>query len=118
MEEEEENEEDEDNEEEKEDDQEGNESEEVEQKTGDEDSSATNSDGPPFIRKTVHKYALRQREAKKFSNTMDTPLILTPSPPPSQQPTTPLHSTYHHLLPHHDLFLLANFSFLFYFGHV
>ena len=64
MEEEKENEEDADNEKDKEDDQEGNASEEAEQKDGDEDSSATNSNGPSHICKTGHKYALRQREAK------------------------------------------------------
>ena len=46
------------------------------------ESSTTESNAlsPIFDYRTGHKYALRQRESKKFSNTMDTPLVLTPTP--------------------------------------
>ncbi|XP_057481984.1 uncharacterized protein LOC130768894 [Actinidia eriantha] len=56
------------------------------EKDGEEDdSSAIESDVPSPIsgQKLGQKYGLRQREGKKFSNTMDTPLVLTPSPPAS-----------------------------------
>ena len=53
------------------------------QEVEEEDSSSTEFDTPPLIRKTGHKYGLREREGKKFSDTVDTPLILTPLPPAS-----------------------------------
>ena len=46
-----------------------------------EDSSTTKSDA--LAPTTGHKYGLGQREGKKFSNTQDKPLVLTPSPPAS-----------------------------------
>ena len=56
-----------------------------------EDSSITESNAlsPILSRKTGHKYALRQREGKKFLNTLDTPLVLTPSPPACPLHTSP-----------------------------
>ena len=53
-----------------------------------EDSSEMESDNFALLRTTGYKYALYQREAKKFSNTIETALVWTPFPPPSQQPTT------------------------------
>ncbi|GFS38377.1 hypothetical protein Acr_00g0057120 [Actinidia rufa] len=85
-------EEDEQEEEEKKGDQERGEGADQEEDESDEvDSSDKKSDVPLLTRKVGHEYSLRKRGATKFSNTMDTPLILTPSPPPSPQPTTPIH---------------------------
>ncbi|GFY95298.1 hypothetical protein Acr_10g0006830 [Actinidia rufa] len=56
-------------------------------KHDEEDSSATESDASPLLRTIGHKYALRYREAKKLSNTMETPLVLTLSPPSFPRPT-------------------------------
>ncbi|GFS32271.1 hypothetical protein Acr_00g0021660 [Actinidia rufa] len=60
-----------------------------------EDSSATELDGPfpTQLRITGHEYTLRQRGAKKFSNTIETPLVLTPSPPVSSLPALSPHAT-------------------------
>ena len=62
--------------------------------TGQEDDTSdieSDTSSSTLLRTSGHKYALRQREANKFSNTVDTLLILTPSPQASPQPTTPVH---------------------------
>ncbi|XP_057459257.1 histone acetyltransferase GCN5-like [Actinidia eriantha] len=65
-------------------------------KLEEEDSSAIKSNGPSptRFRTTGHEYALIQEGAKKFSNTIETPLVLTPSPPVS-----PLHAPSPHASP-------------------
>ncbi|PSS08290.1 DNA double-strand break repair Rad50 ATPase [Actinidia chinensis var. chinensis] len=66
-----------------------------------EDSYTIESNGPSltWLQITGYKYMLRHREMMKFSNTMETPLVLTHSPPISPLPALSPHATPPHTSP-------------------